>query len=52
MTPLIVINNVEVKKIQKRPVSLKPKEKTMKIDFIVDLVILTVILVTFLIVLI
>ena len=52
MTPLIVINNVEAKKIQKRPVSLKLEEKTMKIDFIVDLVFLTLILVTFLIVLI
>ena len=47
MTTLIVINNVEVKKIQKRRDFLKPKEKTMKIDFFVDLEFLTLSLVTF-----
>ena len=48
MTPLMVMNNVEEKKIPKRCVCLRPKAKTIRIDFILDLEIFTLSLVTFL----
>ena len=43
MTPFIVMNNVKEKKNTKRRVYLKPEGKTINIDFIVDLEILTLI---------
>ena len=48
----MVMNNVEEKKLPKRCVCLRPKGKTIRIDFNVDLEILTLSLVTFLIVII
>ena len=36
MTPLILINNVEVKQILKKRISLKPEGKSIKFDLIVD----------------
>ena len=50
MTPFMVMNNVEEKSLPKRCVCIRPEEKTIKIDFILDLEIFTLGLVTFLIV--
>ena len=47
---LMVMNNVEKKNFQRRCVCLRPEGKTIKIDFILDLQIFTLNLVTFLIV--
>ena len=47
MIQLMVFNNAEVKKIQKKRVSLKPERKSIKIDLIVDWENFTLSLVTF-----
>ena len=48
MTPLMAMNNVEIINFQIRCVCLRPEGKTIKINLILDLEILTLSLVTFL----
>ena len=50
MTPFMIMNNVEEKKLPKRRVYLKPEGKTIKFDFFLDLEIFNLSLETFLIV--